>query len=271
MPRKPTLSFAFIFAFCSLLIAQEWWEKIPCNDWSDEQLLIFLEFSPWVRHSSTFLIRGAMPARLDYPSGAGHPIYGGAYLPEYYVVRLLTARPLREALLEDISRGHGMVVSLNEFYKGEVELREDRLREFVAANPKSVVVRGDEQHIIISMVPVSGSLPPYMEGEHIRRVLRPKLRQNRYANQLSELTLSSLMAETSLETDTGKSIKIHDYRPPERDGLGAKFFFKRRMPEGTFFITADDKELSFKTRVDDREIKVEFDLKKMIHQGKLEY
>lgn len=280
MLRKATLLFFSVFIFWDLLIAQEWWEKIPCAEWSDEQLIIFLEFSPWVRHSSTFLVRKTMESRA-----ANYPEYYGIDYPEYYVVRLLTARPVREAMLQIVSQMPGMVVSLDEFNKSDVEVREERLRKFIASNPTSVVVKGDEEHIIISMMLISRARPPFLQEDHIiaqvagplgsmimyRNPFQILLLQYQHSTQPSKLTLSKLIAGTSLETDTGKRMRISGYIPSDAKGLGAQFIFKRRMPDSTSFITADDKELRFKTRVDDRKIRIKFDLKKMIYKGKLEY
>jgi hypothetical protein len=165
-----------------------------------------------------------------------------------------------------------MVVNLQEFFKSVEEVRAERLREFIASNPENILIKGDKDHIILSMSFISGTHPPYLQGGHIYFRGDPALlRQKQYASQLSETTVSKLIADTSLETDTGRKIDIFSFAPPGPDGLGAIFIFKRRMSDGTSFISTNDKELRFKTKVEDRKIKVKFDLRKMIYRGQLEY
>jgi hypothetical protein len=73
------------------------------------------------------------------------------------------------------------------------------------------------------------------------------------------LDLSKLVSDTSLETDTGKRLNLLRYVPPSNDS--AEFIFKSKLPDGTSFITIEDKELRFKTQINDRKINVKIKIK----------
>jgi hypothetical protein len=157
----------------------------------------------------------------------------------------------------------GDSVQLHELNKKDNEMEQARLKKFIASNPNSSIVQGDEEHIILSfIVPSPGKPSP-------KNILA--WGEDHSDEAFSAIDSSKLIANTSLETDSGKRIKIFRYEPPGTDRLGAKFFFKRKLPDGSPFITSGDKELRFETRLNDRKLKLKFDLRKMIYKGKLEF
>ena len=89
-----------LFLMILLLIGSaalgEWWEEKPYTEWSAEQVDTVLNNSPWVR-----LAPGAPATRSGRNSALA------TFVPLYYQVRLLTARPIREGLLRIISLGMG--------------------------------------------------------------------------------------------------------------------------------------------------------------------
>lgn len=111
---------------------------------------------------------------------------------------------------------------------------------------------------------------------------------NGYRSALMKLTSPTLASNTLLATSSGRKVFLTRYDPPGNDGLGAKYYFPRNLPDGTPLVTAVDKEIRFETMItlnegvtltgnelgvelerEDR-IWMQFDLRKMLFEGKLE-
>jgi hypothetical protein len=84
-----------------------------------------------------------------------------------------------------------------------------------------------------------------------------------------KLRTSRLKVSASLTTKTGKKVYLSHYEPPGQDGLGAKFFFPKKLPDGTPLATATDKEIRFVAPIGNR-IFLNFKIEDMIFQGRLE-
>jgi hypothetical protein len=239
--------------------APEWWELEPYTQWSAKEVGIMLGSSPWVRLSSMFLLRGSAKTNMAITKD-----WTGTDFSAVYQVRLITAMPVREAVLRSISL-YPRSVGLDEIGKRNPEKEKARLENFVISNPNHFIVKGDEEHIIASVRLIYAyELDKQMSGGIANRKL-PGF------DELSEVDLPRIMANTFLETDSGKRMKISRYMPPGRDGLGAKLIFKRKLPDGTPFITETDKDLRLELRLKYHKVKVKFDLSKMMYRGKLEY
>ena len=243
MRRYTIIASIMLPVFCSMLIARGW-RNAPYTQWPADEVAMILTDSPWAR---TIV--------------AGWRGNDGPYIraPFIYYVSLLTARPVREAVLRSISLSQGESVRLDDLYKKDREAEQARLAEFIASNPDSFLVKGDEEHIIVSLILKTPGRP--VPG----RILSEHSDQ-----EFSTIDASKLVADAGLETDSGKRIDIFGYEPPGKDRLGAKFFFKRKLPDGSPFIADGDRKLLFETGLNDRKLKVTFDLKKMKYKGKLE-
>jgi hypothetical protein len=196
-------------------------ETQPYTQWSVMHVGALLWDSPWAKPSST-------------------------NEEEAYRVRLLTARPVREAILRNISLTTTGDARITQADNGNTEAEKARLNEFMISHQTSPIVKGDDAHIIVSL-----------QGPNL--------------DKLSEKEFSNLIVNASLTTDTGKRVKIIDSVLPESDGFGIKLYFNRIQPDGTFLISGDDKELLFKTQLGNQKIAATFKLKKMQYKGKLEY
>ena len=157
----------------------------------------------------------------------------------------------------------GYSITLEKLTMDDDEASRFRLKKYIESNPDNFLVRGDTENIIVSLYDY--------RWLHL---------------QLTEDGLSRLLPDAFLETDTGKRMASNGVSPPSQKSVWEiQFFFKRHLPDGTPFITEDDRELIFGTypgkypvRVYERddewsisEIKVKFDLEKMVYRGRLEY
>ena len=157
----------------------------------------------------------------------------------------------------------GYSITLEKLTMDDDEASRFRLKKYIESNPDNFLVRGDTENIIVSLYDY--------RWLHL---------------QLTEDGLSRLLPDAFLETDTGKRMASNGVSPPSQKSVWEiQFFFKRHLPDGTPFITEDDRELIFGTypgkypvRVYERddewsisEIKVRFDLEKMVYRGRLEY
>ena len=52
--------------------------------------------------------------------------------------------------------------------------------------------------------------------------------------------------------------------------LEGKFYFSRRLIDGSPQVAPDDKELRFETRIGNRKVRVKFSLKKLTYQNRLQ-
>jgi hypothetical protein len=240
MHQKVIAALILLLLLCNFVFAEKWWDKKPFMQWSVRDLYVILTESPWAAQST------ANP----YPDLA------------IYQFNLLTARPIREALLRSKSLTPEKFIRMDAAGKNGEERERDRLSEFVESNPENLIIEGDEAHIIVSLcLRLLGKKLPSVSWI---------IMDEAHSTELLALDPLELMAVTMLETETGKKVMLFRYEPAGRDNWGAKFYFKRRSADGSALVSAGDKELLFRTRLDGRQIKIKFDLRKMIYKGKLE-
>ncbi len=257
MPHKAGGALLSVVAACGLLIAQEWWETKSFADWSDQQVDWILGSSPWVRLSSA---GRRLEIRPPTPLGIGNT---QAWVPVDYRIRLLTARPVREALLHRAYSSPGVLLSVNDlsqFYAGR---KRRPMEEFVASHSNSFLVKGDDEHIIVSVTLRVGSSA---SSEIDRQVWR----EEQLPDEFSQDALVAQLKESYLETESGKRQPIIDYQSPASDGLGAKLYFERRLPLGADFITPADREMRLEINLGKGKVRAKFDLRKMRYKGKVE-
>ncbi len=221
-----------------LLFGQGEWKKVHYTQWSINQVDAILNGSPW-----TALIF------------AGHqPTQNLGTDRVFFRIRLLTARPVREALLRKMSL-HVPIVELEDLRRGAAE--EKTVREFVRSRPNDIRVTGDDRSIVfgITLRIITGQGWEELDDEET----------------LSSSNISDLIGGASLATNDGKRVRPSRYEAPNPDRLGAKLYFPRNLADGRPFIASDDKELYFETQLNDRQIRVRFDLGRMKYQGELEF
>jgi hypothetical protein len=252
------LCFLFAFAIVANLMAQPLWEKKPYTEWSAIEVDRVLNGAPWVAlHSAGSSSRG-VPTSLSLPGGKQQK-FTTFYV---YCLRLLTAKPIGEALLRLIALGGmpGTAVALKDLNTG-TEAERERLNAFMKSRPDDVRVRGDADYIIVAITLRVGTGASTFEPlpKHWVEILMPADRES---------NPSEFDRKTSLSTDKGDRVSLARYEP--HDQLGAKYYFPRARTDGRPLITSGSKELRFETMIQRTRIKVKFDLSKMVYKGKIE-
>jgi hypothetical protein len=154
-----------------------------------------------------------------------------------YHIRLLSARPIREA----ISR--------------TVMLENTQPVEDIAALMQPFVDRDFGQYIVVSVVFDS------TDGRYSGPALQA----------FGSATADTLKNKTYLERKDGKRLYLMEYRAPQADGLGAKFVFER-APDGKPFISADSGNFRFYSEVSDKiKLNVKYNVADLMYNGRLEY
>jgi len=236
------ISALFLASFS--LKAEGWWEKTPFTQWPGIRVYELLTDSPWVLLSPAGFRQGENRRHSGYAISCN------------YLVRIVTAKPIREALLRSISL-QGKLVSAKSGRKNmDADQQQEQLHAFMASRPDDLRIKGNDRQIIIAItLKIDDRFTSHEEDD---------------GTELSNVDISAISAETSLATDTGKRVDLEDYRPAGNDRLGMQFYFPRQLPDGSPLISAGDKELRFGTRINGTPVKVKFNLKKMIYKGKLE-
>jgi hypothetical protein len=232
-----------ILFFAGILPARNQYEKTYYTHWSNTQVDSILNDSPW----TTLLFAGSQL------SGSGMELSGADRF--FFRIRFLTAKPVREALLRQISLYDGLTVSLEQLRNG-TWLQDRIINEFVASRPDDVRASGDSQYIVLSVTILS--------------ITRQNCEELDDAASLSSSNIGQLGSNAVLITDTGKQVSLAQYRPPGPDRLGAKLYFPRNLPDGRPLIAPGDRRLRFESWVNKERAVIEFDLKKMQYEGKLE-
>ncbi len=242
--RRILLFISALFLASFSLKAEEWWEKTPFTQWPGTRVYELLTDSPWVLLSPAGFRQGENKRHSGYAISCN------------YLVRIVTAQPIREALLRSISL-QGKLVSAKSTRKNmDADQQRERLLAFMASRPDDLRIKGNDRQIIIAItLKIDDRFTSHEEDD---------------GAELSNVDPSAIGSETSLATNTGRRVDLENYRPAGKDRLGIQFCFPRRLPDGSPLISARDKELRFATRINGMPVKVKFNLKKMIYKGKLE-
>lgn len=154
-----------------------------------------------------------------------------------YYIRFFSARPVREAIAR--------IVLLN-----TPELNPKLRKEW-----EDFVDRDFGPYIVVTVTCAS----------HDGRMLGPPLQA------FNSATASTIKNTTFLERKDGKRVYLIDYRPPEDDGIGAKFIFPRFV-DGERFLSAPEGAVRFVTEIGGVvKLNSKFDLSQMILSDRLEY
>jgi hypothetical protein len=154
-----------------------------------------------------------------------------------YRVRLLSARPVRQAFMRVIELAQK---------KPEQELLEG-LRAFVQRDFSDFIV------VAVAFDSTDG------------RYSGPALQA------FASATLATLKTKTYLERRDGKRVFLMKYHAPINDGLGAKFIFPRIVDEKKF-LNVESGSVRFYSEVSNQiKLNVTFKISDMMYDGKLEY
>jgi hypothetical protein len=181
-------------------------------------------------------IRGTTDRQSVNNSRAAQGATNQAVSVNYYV-RLLSARPVRQAFMRVITLAQK--TPDRDLLKG--------LQSFVDRDFSDYIV------VAVSFDSTDG------------RFSGPVLQSFAAAN------LGTLKNRTYLERKDGKRLFLMDYQAPINDGLGAKFIFPRMVDERNF-LNADSGSVRFISEVSNQiKLNVTFKLSDMMYQGQLEY
>ncbi len=253
MAKRCILAIGSLLALAAgAAIAKEFWESKAWASWSEREVKRMLDNSPWGKtHTLTIMNPTETGARDFRTTGTGDL---EREKQNNFHIRFLTARPIRMAIARQI------LLSRKE---AADKARLDRF-----------VVQGDDENIIVTI-----SLSANREGTSSLRG---------YWSALYRLSTPDLAANTSLTTKTGKRVYLALYEPPGQDGLGAKYYFPRKLEDGTPLVAPEDGEVRFETSItlvetgtlsanptadestrSDR-IWMQFDVRRMVFEGKVE-
>jgi hypothetical protein len=280
------LGWAAVACICvaGTALSQDWLQK-PFTEWSAGQIDRILNDSPWV---------GICVARQKRGEFEALQAVGVLPSPLCWRVRLLTARPVREALLAELSfaanaGGDSATVNVQDVRDvNSPARREARLKEWAKSYPEDFRIKGDDENIVIALTMTqfvqswvaaqyeidrhsrSGSeRNPTVVGEDTRR-MPSDWKEDPRPEKLMNLKTSDLAGRTYLSTKSGRRVGVLRYEPPGNDRLGARLYFSRKLADGTPLLTEADKEIQFETMIDAQSVKVTFSVKKLVYKGKLE-
>jgi hypothetical protein len=154
-----------------------------------------------------------------------------------YHVRLLSARPVRQAFMRVI------------------ELAQKKPDEELLSGLRAFVERDFTNFIVVAVAFDSS------DGRYSGPALQA----------FGSATLGTLKNKTYLERKDGKRLFLLEYQAPINDGLGAKFIFPRVVDERQF-LKDDSGSVRFYSEVSSQiKLNVTYKMSEMLYNGKLEY
>jgi len=196
----------------------------------------------------------------------------------YYRIRLLSAKPVREALLRRLTLvpDSQIAISIEEaLWEGRLGHEQARLARFTQTFPEDIRITGDPDHIVISVTLVVSALRMINRTEDGQYLIQARTENHQWQEDPWPATITAerpenLSRSAFLSTDQQKRTGIVRYDVPGADGLGAKFYFPRMLPGGTPLVATGDNKLLFELTIAGRKIQGKFDLRKMMREGKVE-
>ena len=154
-----------------------------------------------------------------------------------YRIRLLTAKPIREA------------------FSRMVVLNHENANPELAQQLQGFIDRDFSEYIIVAVTPETNDKK--IGGSLIQ--------------VLNSTSVESLKENVFLERKDGTRLKLQDYRAPSSDGMGAKFIFPRKVNGESFIVDPKD-NLHFVAQFNDKlKISVRYKLSEMSYNGSMEY
>lgn len=245
--KKFVIMLLFVFALVALSAAQK---KIkPWTEWSEKDVDKMLNESAWgqtqtdTNTSEMFYTPNSSKSNpigkrpLDSPSGSGNDRGAQGQLNQAtainYRIRLLTAKPIRQALAR---RAQIQNPELGEKLKAFAEQQTD----------KYIVVAVD-----------------YDSKD--RRFSGPAMQIFNSANT------GELKNNTYLENKDGKRLFLQQYIAPINDGMGAKFVFERIVDDQPFVNEQSGYLRFYSEMAKNIKLNMRFKIADMMYDGKLEY
>lgn len=247
--KKLFLTVPILLLLVSIAVSQD----KPWKDWTKEQADKMLNHSAWGQTqtdtdtsemtyspTSTPGSSGAATGRADRTAVNVNRVGQGAVnqaVTINYRIRLLSAKPVREAFMR--------MVSLAQPNVDQQTL--EGLQAFIDRDFSSFIV------VAVDLDANDG------------RFSAPA--QQAFATA----TIGTLKNQTYLERKDGKRLYLMQYREPISDRLGAKFIFPR-VVDGQPFVNAETGTVRFVSEVNnDIKLNVTFKLADMMYRGQLEY
>lgn len=240
--RRTALVFVFMLFATSALVAQK---TKPWLEWSMKETTKILNDSAWGQtqletkeaSADSTAITNTGSSRNMIPRDASKDSPGAITSYIKYYIRLLSARPVRQAVVRKL---------LLDSPEMEAQQKE-QLKSFAEATTAD--------YIVVAVV-----------AEAKDRSMGVAAMQ-----AFKTATLDSLKNTTYLERRDGQRVQLADFKPPVADGLGAKFVFPRTLNSEPF-VVEDSGQLKFFSQLS-KTIKLEarYRVSDMLYDGKLEY
>ncbi|HJQ67471.1 MAG TPA: hypothetical protein VKA70_00755 [Blastocatellia bacterium] len=212
-------------------------DKKPYTDWSEKEAEKLLEKSGWAQTQIFTDTTGTFSTGPGRTVNSSQSRSAGIDQVNFHI-RFLSAKPVRQA----ISR----IMEIRQ--KGE-------LSDQMAAQLKSFAT-SDFPDFVVVTVTVDGS--------------QAQGRLQEANALLNRLTTVDLKNNTYLIVKDQR-VFLEEYQPPRRDGLGARFIFRRTI-DGKPVIEAESDEVKFVSELSSAyKLNMRYKVKEMIYQGKLEY
>jgi hypothetical protein len=240
---------ALVILFASVLGAGAQKKLKPWTEWSEKEVLKMLNDSPWGQTqtetdtSEMFYNPGSQNRDpignrpLDTSGGSGNNRSAQGQLNQAtntnYRIRLLTARPIRQALAR------------------RAQIQNPDLAEQL----KAFAEQHTEDYIVVAV--------DYDSKD--RRFSGPAMQV------FNSVNTGLLKNVTYLENKDGKRIFLQQYMAPINDGMGAKFIFPRKL-ENELFVNEQSGYLRFFSEMAKNiRLNMRFKIADMMYDGKLEY
>ena len=240
--RRIVIVLSFMVLATSALIAQN---TKPWLEWSMKDTTKILNDSAWGQTqletkeaaSESSAITNTGSSRTMVPKDASKDSPGAITSYIKYYIRLLSARPVRQAVVRKLMLDTPDMDAQ----------RMEQLKGFAEAST------GD--YIVVAVV--AEAKDRSMGGAALQA--------------FKSATLDSLKDVTYLERRDGQKIQLADFKSPIADGLGAKFVFPRTLNNQPF-LGADSGQLKFFCQLS-KNIKLEarYKVADMMYDGRLEY
>jgi hypothetical protein len=197
------------------------------------QAIQVLNSSPWARQETYTRV----------VSGVGSGVSGEKEIFNTFYVRIISARPVREALarLQQIQYG----------YDGLPDEDRRRFDEYAAAD----LLSGFGDWIVVA---VSFRSNDPNEESNVRRFFQKQ-------------TPETLKNKAFLSTERFSQVRIHTYFAPRDEGIGAKFVFPRQV-DGASIVSPKSKSVAFElldVPAASPRLRARFAVKEMLINGQL--
>jgi len=216
-----------IFFVLALFPESAVWEK-DFHSWSLEEALSILNDSPWAREQTATRVVG----------GIGSGIAGEKEIYERFYVRLLSARPIREAY----ARADRLISNT------------ESVDPTAAKSAKDSLDLDTSDWIVVAVAFRSNDMS----------------REQEVKRELQTQTTETMKIRAYLSTARFPQVRIMAFFPALEDGVGAKFVFPRKI-NGEAVVTAGDQNLIFELEMpgDMPDVRTTFKVREMMVKGEL--